>query len=93
MLSLKPCPCCGDNPVRRPYQSEAADQIHKLEIGVVQCLDCGLKMECLEQSQADMRWNNRVRQKCIHEMVKEYLENTTADYEASAATTESKGDK
>jgi len=85
-IVLLPCPCCGDTPVRQTYEGEAADQIHKIEIGVVRCLDCGLSMETsCGQPEADARWNRRYGDPCregckIKRAVKEMNDSLTADY-------------
>lgn len=85
MSDLKPCPFCD---------GEASDGLDDIrECWYVECSICGASFESKTSSQrAIVGWNNRVKQKCIHELVKEYSKSASDDYEASAATPQRKPD-
>lgn len=63
---LKPCPFCGNNNLRptvRRWQ------------WFIECLDCSTSGPASghidNKELAYLRWNNRAKVKCVHELVKE----------------------
>jgi Lar family restriction alleviation protein len=80
---LKPCPFCG---------GEASDGLDDdRECWYVECLKCRATFESKNSAQrAIVGWNNRVRQKSIRQLAKEYLESSD---EAAVPMSESKTDE
>jgi len=77
-VALSPCPFCGSEKVEVVYCDEfccGGKPRH------VSC-ECGCELwgEWQTVEQCVARWNTRIRQKCIHDLVKEHSENTTSDF-------------
>lgn len=58
--NLKPCPCCGSEEIHNyiydPFDGYQGD----CSKGIVECLECGLKMEKPTMIEAISDWNRRV---------------------------------
>ena len=67
---LKPCPFCGGSRLRTMLQRWR---------WVIDCVDCNIQGPSSHIDSRDMvavKWNNRAKVKCMHQLAKEYLESS-----------------
>jgi len=71
---LLPCPFCGEEAV------EDEEDVGNQTKYWICCSYCNATFYSFtSMKRAVMGWNNRKPQKCVHELVKEYNEHTTAE--------------
>jgi Restriction alleviation protein Lar len=74
---LLPCPFCGGKGIECYQRDDLGDWKIECEgCGAVSCPD-GMRYE---KHLAILDWNNRVRQKCVHDLAKEYNESVTDNF-------------
>ena len=68
---LKPCPFCGSN----------AGVANHGYFGSVRCTNdlCGANIYTGTRVESVLRWNHRADIKCVHQLAKEWVEDTTYD--------------
>ena len=86
---LLPCPFCGptesQNTFHHPQVVSKPEPVamsdSKIELYYVMCPTCESRGPLHGNAEAaKAAWSYRPRPKCIHDLVKEYSENTTADF-------------